>query len=402
MQLDFLTLYVIVLLNSLTMAVIWGAIAVTHRDFGAARYWLASSVLTTFGGALFALDGTEHGRIMIIGGNALIVAGFFCIRMGLSVFDNRKPRWEPLIAGVGAALLAVTLAGDARPGQNVAMAVTQLVPLGLIAAYLVRSQHRSLGAVVAAIAAGVAFIGQSGEAATNTLRLTGLLTTGAYYEVAALFLVAAIFGGGLWNIGFLLMAIDRLRANLAALAVTDDLTGLPNRRQFMATAAAYSGDRKVAGQGIALLLIDIDEFKAINDTFGHAAGDAALRHVARIAGERLRPRDLLARIAGDEFCAMLPDCGTRGAAEVARDLVESVAANALGWNGDTIALSISVGATVWRPDGSVSVAASLEQADRGLYAAKRAGRNGYHLREVPPFEDDGEDRPAAGASLAAE
>ncbi len=402
MQLDFLTLYVIVLLNSLTMAVIWAAIAVTHRDFGAARYWLASSVLTTFGGALFALDGTEHGRIMIIAGNALIVAGFFCIRMGLAVFDNRKPGWEPLLVGVGAAILAVALAGDARPGQNVAIAVTQLVPLGLIAAYLVRSRHRSLGAVVAAVAAGVAIIGQSGEAATNTLRLTGLLTTGAYYEVAALFLVAAIFGGGLWNIGFLLMAIDRLRANLAALAVTDDLTGLPNRRQFMATAAAYAGDRKRAERGIALLLIDIDEFKSINDRFGHAAGDAALRHVARIAGARLRPTDLLARIAGDEYCAMLPDCGPQAAAAVARDLVETIASSPLGWNGDTIALSISIGATVWRPGGSVSIAASLEQADRGLYAAKRAGRNGYRLREVPPFEDDGDDRQEPGASLAAE
>lgn len=402
MQLDFLTLYVIVLLNSLTMAVIWAAIAVTHRDFGAARFWLASSVLTTFGGALFALDGTEHGRIMIIAGNALIVAGFFCIQVGLTVFDDRKPRWEPLLATVGAAILMVALAGDARPSQNVAIAVTQLVPLGLIAAYLACSQHRSLGAIVAGVAAGVAFLGQSGEAITNLLRLTGLMTTGAYYEVAALFLVAAIFGGGLWNIGFLLMAIDRLRASLAALAVTDDLTGLPNRRQFMATAAAYSADRKVAGRGIALLLIDIDEFKTINDSFGHAAGDAALRHVARIASGRLRPTDLLARIAGDEFCAMLPDCGPQAAAAIARDLVETVASSPLDWNGDTIALSISVGATVWRPGESDSIAASLEQADRGLYAAKRGGRNGYHLREVPEFADDGDDQPEIGARLAAE
>lgn len=402
MQLDFLTLYLIILLNSLTMAVIWGAIAGTYRSFHAARYWLASAVLTTFGGALFALDGTEYGRVMLVLGNALCVAGFAFISMGIKVFDGETPRWGLKAALVVAAIVLVTAAGEERSSQNVAIAATQIVPVGLILAYLAGSRHRSLGAAVAGAAAGVAILGQAGEAVTNLLRLAGFMSTGSYYDVAALFLLAAIFGGGLWNIGFLLMAIDRLQANLAALAVTDELTGLPNRRRFMETAAAYAAGHKRAAGEIALLLIDIDNFKTINDRYGHAAGDEALRHVARIAATRLRPTDLLARLAGDEFCAMLPGRDPQAAADVARDLVETVASSPLDWNGDCIALSISAGVSVWSPAASGDVAASLERADLGLYAAKRAGRNGFRLHEEPECDAESAGWRGARAALAAE
>ena len=161
-------------------------------------------------------------------------------------------------------------------------------------------------------------------------------------------------------------------ASAEAQAVTDALTGLPNRRaldEALRRAVAHAG-RSV--EPLALVLFDLDHFKAINDTFGHAAGDAVLAAVGRTAAEHLRASDMVARAGGEEFALILPDTGREGALEAAEKLRAAIAAIAVPGVGRGISASFGVALI---PDDAGEAAGLFRAADRALYAAKRAGRD---------------------------
>ena len=130
------------------------------------------------------------------------------------------------------------------------------------------------------------------------------------------------------NFGFLLMAMDRLRNEVADLALLDDLTGVGNRRHLLQRLTEECARSERSGEPFALLVIDLDGFKAINDTHGHAAGDACLQHFTLMAQTRLRPGDMLARTGGDEFCIVLPSSTLREGAMIARRVLEVCRADA--------------------------------------------------------------------------
>jgi diguanylate cyclase (GGDEF)-like protein len=153
-----------------------------------------------------------------------------------------------------------------------------------------------------------------------------------------------------------------------ARAVTDALTGLPNRRA-LDRAMAQAGDRPAA-----LLMVDADHFKALNDTWGHAAGDAALKHLGRIFLRSLRDGDLASRIGGEEFALWLDGAGLPTALEVAERVRRAVADTRLPWAGTELRLTCSVGVACF-PDPIEAVTNLHAAADAALYRAKQAGRN---------------------------
>ena len=149
-----------------------------------------------------------------------------------------------------------------------------------------------------------------------------------FSPVQSVVILVLVFLSMALNFGFLLMAMDRLRNEVADLALLDDLTGVGNRRHLVQRLTEECARSERSGQPFALLVIDLDGFKAINDTHGHAAGDACLQHFTLMAQTRLRPGDMLARTGGDEFCIVLPSSTLREGAMIARRVLEVCRADA--------------------------------------------------------------------------
>ena len=169
--------------------------------------------------------------------------------------------------------------------------------------------------------------------------------------------------------------IKRLQEALALKASTDELTGLANRRTAMERLAGeHARIRRHPALQACLLALDIDHFKRVNDTRGHAAGDAALRHVARLMCNAVRTTDLTGRIGGEEFLILLPDTDLPGALSLAERIRAEVQNRPAAHEGREIALTVSIGVSAILQDDARSQDA-LERADQALYAAKHAGRN---------------------------
>jgi len=165
-----------------------------------------------------------------------------------------------------------------------------------------------------------------------------------------------------------------LEARLRKLAITDGLTNIWNRRHFIhLTGRELERTRRYGGQ-LAIAIIDLDDFKSINDTYGHDVGDEVLKKVAEIVRMTLRKVDIFARYAGDEFVIALPETGLSQARKVAERLCQNIAEISLNSSGSPQHLTMSIGLTVAGPD-SPDLMKLLKQADEALYQAKRKGKN---------------------------
>jgi diguanylate cyclase (GGDEF)-like protein len=163
---------------------------------------------------------------------------------------------------------------------------------------------------------------------------------------------------------------DALQTALHALSITDELTGLHNRRGFMTLAEQYWRLAGRAKQDFALLYIDMDGFKRINDAYGHAEGDQALMAMARLLRWTFREADILARFGGDEFAVLLTDCG----GPAARNATDRLNFNLTQLNaepGRRYSLSISLGLAQFNPHDQAGIATLLDQGDAEMYANKR-------------------------------
>lgn len=170
------------------------------------------------------------------------------------------------------------------------------------------------------------------------------------------------------------LVVSRLFNELRRLSLHDALTGLLNRRAMEETLQASVRSSRRSGEVFAVMMLDLDYFKRINDDFGHAVGDLALKHASQLLRGALRDVDHLSRFGGEEFVVLMPGATLAQAHPVAERLRQLLAANPLNHESQTVNLSVSIGVAEWRgfDDDSPTL---LERADAALFQAKVQGRN---------------------------
>lgn len=172
---------------------------------------------------------------------------------------------------------------------------------------------------------------------------------------------------------------DELREKnnqLQTLSITDALTGLVNRRYLMTRLQEEVQRAERHATPLAVVMVDLDHFKRVNDTHGHAAGDRVLQNVASLLAESVRATDLVARFGGEELTLVLPHTGLIGALQLTETLRQKLAEQAHEVEGATLQQTVSMGLAAWEGQGpALSVEGLLKQADDALYRAKQGGRN---------------------------
>jgi len=170
-------------------------------------------------------------------------------------------------------------------------------------------------------------------------------------------------------------ALKQAQEALRQQATTDELTGVANRRSFMeALGIEFERLRRHPTLQCSVLAIDLDHFKDVNDTWGHAAGDAVLKHVARVVSGHTRVGDVLGRTGGEEFTILLPDTVPDEAEALSERLRLQVSLEPLQFNGHSIPVTVSIGIALLTASDTEAGDAVM-RADRALYEAKEAGRN---------------------------
>jgi len=384
------TLWTVFVINFLALGLIWAYVMRCYPSFEAARFWTGSAFVAAAGAAIAMLREVFPDSVvpLLFAGTALILA--ICLAsMGIRTFFDQPAPWRHtmLIAALGAAgMCFFTFIHDSIPGRMTVFTAAQALPM-VLSLKLLLTRHEGRVNPGARLAGVVTVL----IMAIFVSRWIGAVTTmgdGFSYlnftPAQSVVILVLVFLSMSLNFGFLLMAMDRLRNEVADLALLDDLTGVGNRRyllQRLMEECARSGRN---GQPFALLVIDLDGFKTINDTHGHAAGDACLKHFTLMAQTRLRPGDMLARTGGDEFCVVLPSSSLREAAAIARRILEVCRQDAAACIGKDIPIAISIGVAEWDRGIGQFPDRLIAHADHALYAAKKNGKNDFAVYDPAP------------------
>jgi diguanylate cyclase (GGDEF)-like protein len=203
------------------------------------------------------------------------------------------------------------------------------------------------------------------------------------------------------SVAFMLLAIAKERTELRhrTAAMVDPLTGIANRRSFLQDAAQVAKRHIGNPRPTAVLLIDLDHFKSINDRFGHAIGDRVLAIFADAARKSMRGSDLIGRLGGEEFAAVLVETSRDKASEVAERIRASFSKMAQEVDGHPVRATVSIG-LVHSLERTLDIAELLSQADHALYYAKERGRNRVEVTSSAGRSSD-ERTPPAVAAVAA-
>lgn len=383
-QIDVGTLLLATALFGLMNAVFaWSAARAMPRWRGALHEWTVAMLAATAGSLLFhlRLRGTLPWLLAFPGANALVLLMIYsAARAHARLFDLQvRHRLALALAAAGLAGMVAVQGFGAPPPVAVFTMSFALAGLAALAAAAVFAGARRDGfrlpelvslavcALTALAFAARAAIAVFGDA-------TSVLPTAQSAPQVGVTLVGTMFVVGA-SLAFFAMVHERQRRAIEEGVQRDELTGLYTRRAFFDRAAAHL---RLPGRGeVAVVMLDIDHFKAVNDRHGHVAGDLVLAHAGRLIGSLARTGDVAGRYGGEEFCVLLKDCGPDGAADFAQRLLHAARAHGASLrDGRSVDFTFSVGfAHEHGVPGSRTLEQLVEAADAGLYAAKRGGRD---------------------------
>lgn len=360
--------------NGLVLAVLMRDLPAELRP--AANIWQAGTFLIALGCGMFAIASVQPHPLLLVMVNSAFLFGLLFYKSGLTKFYNYRSsalHYIPIVAGAGSVFWFSAIEENFKARIIIITIAWCWLMLGSVRVlFRARRQDDSASrkvllcifAIMAVFTAlrGAVFI-------TNPLPTDFSVTNSA----SVLNLVTPIFMAVLPVLGttsFILICSDRIRMQWEHAASTDYLTDLPNRRTLTQRAEMLFNAVGRSNAPLSVAIFDIDNFKKINDTYGHEVGDSALQHVAGILKAQANPGTMVARSGGEEFVMLFDaDCG--GKTESLRKAVENTP---FGADGDTIQVTVSVGVATRGPlDRDFSDL--LRRADRALYAAKKGGRN---------------------------
>ncbi|WP_347264379.1 GGDEF domain-containing protein [Nitrobacter sp.] len=376
------TIWVVFIANFLALGLVWTYVMRSYPTLVAAPYWAAASFFAAFFSALSMLRGHIDSMLpLVVGGGGLIFSICLCT-MGIRRFYERPVSWRTTFLTVGlsvAGLAYFVYVRDDMPMRIFIYSAAQAIPIAMtLNMVLSRKEGRiNSGAQLAGIVSVLIICVSVIRSVCAFFDIGGGVSYINFNALQAALILGLVFLSMTWNFGFLLMAIDRLRNEVADLAHVDDLTGVANRRQLLGRLEDACAMSERSGEPFAILMMDLDGFKQINDTHGHAAGDACLRQFTLMAQMQLRPGDLLARTGGDEFCILLPATTLEEGAQIAQRVLNACREDAAGCTGADVPISASIGLAQWTREMGACSEHLLAAADHALYAAKNDGKNRF-------------------------
>jgi diguanylate cyclase (GGDEF)-like protein len=341
-----------------------------HREIPGPAHWAAAALICLPGFIGIVLQGRIPDLLSIVVSNTALAAGAALLWVGIRAFFGLAHSLRPVYAFclVDVALrLFFTYALDSLPARQAVSTSIRLCLALLVVRDIGRSRPNDLPTETQVLI-GVT-IADGFEQALRLVSLVVAPFSGVYLEsglVEGLHLLASLVIVSTRLLVLVMLVSGRLQVELNRLATHDALTELPNRRAFLPQAEREIEQARRHGRQLAVLVLDLDHFKRVNDTRGHAEGDRVLRHVASLLRKELRGMDLPSRFGGEEFHLLLPDSGPAEAYRAADRLREKLAA--------ATEITASVGVAIF-PDHGADLGALLMTADRALYRAKQAGRN---------------------------
>ena len=373
------TMLAMIIASSLMMAASMAVVGWGRRRDGLGR-WAAALLVNAIGHLLIMLRGLIPDVLSIVVGNLMLSSVFVGMIAAVYQFQGRPVSWPLLLAPPLLVLVFGSVFIDNFPAR--VSFVGLVIGLQAVWALLAALSHRHatvgrgqwllvagllLEAVVLGVRALVAISTHS--EATNILQSSALQTL-TFLATFSVVLVSSV--------GFVFMSRDRADENNRVLAALDPLTGVANRRSLIAALDRDVARAQRMREPMALMMVDIDHFKDVNDRYGHPAGDRVLCSVVNVLRQRVRAQDLVGRYGGEEFMVLLPDTGLVGAEQLAHALCKAVEESrcpADGVPGPGIAVTVSIGVFGGRLESGDSWDMLIAAADRALYQAKNNGRN---------------------------
>ncbi|GAA3273518.1 GGDEF domain-containing protein [Paenarthrobacter aurescens] len=389
MELDAFSVRVALGVITVTLLMLfWASFHRTRSPY--AGWWSLALLEFMVGNAAFLLNGTPHQAWANPAGNVLVVAGAFSVWAGAkSLRDRQAAPWQlavaPAVTGIASLL--------ENPGSNVwsgGFIYLAMMTVGIaLAAYdlwFIKSSHSQVHKALS-LAAGLLAAYYLGRWIVYAVEGPASHAFTTYFGPAPSALISMVL---LVTVSFSMTALtsDQLIKGLRERATRDHLTGLLNRGAFLDLAATELDRLHSAGSGAAVVLADLDHFKAVNDEHGHGAGDVALRAFADACADSVRSTDLIGRYGGEEFVLFLPGATQDRAENIATEISRRMAA--MPAPEGVVYPTISYGVTSSIP-ASADLNFMIEVADAALYSAKAQGRNrivGAHRPEAATIADE--------------